>query len=155
MRCSQPNLVLKFWAGGGGEGGSIFFYFLQMLLATNSMNFTSKQKGYKCKNFNANSAYSLSLNTIQHSWSPSTLQIPATFLLRHSDSEVTLLSCTGNIHFHVELQLLGKRKGCSRTTTSCTPRPLAHMQTKTQDTGAQSTLAELWHPSTAEVKNLH
>lgn len=91
MQCSQPNLFLR-----GGE--RIFFHcFLQMLLATNSMNFTSKPKGCKCKNFNANSAYSysLSLNTIQHSWSPSTLQIPATFLLRDSDSELALLSCTG------------------------------------------------------------
>lgn len=57
-----------------------FHYFLQMLLATNSMNFTSKQKGYKHKNFNANSAYALALNTIQHSWSLSTLQMPATVL---------------------------------------------------------------------------
>lgn len=42
----------------------------------------------------------------------------------------------------------GKRKGYSRSTTKGTHHPFAHMQTRTQDTGVQSTPAESQHSST-------
>lgn len=71
------------------------------------------------------------LNIIQHPWSLSTLPIPASFLLRNN-SELTLLSCTGNFHLNAELQLLGKRKDYSTPTNKCSPHALAPMQTNSR-----------------------
>lgn len=81
-------LTAKFGQYGWGEG--YFHYFLQILLATNSRNFSSKQKGYKCRHFNTNSAYSLpeynpALLKSEHTPNPCKLPSQAQFWTHPAD----------------------------------------------------------------------
>lgn len=120
------------------------------------MSSAGKQKHYNCK-----STYFLALSPIQHSSSPTALQVTTTFLPGSSDSQLPL-----SFGFHGKHPLehgspaAGEPERLSQihplnASPSSPAHPFAHMQIKIHDTGVQSTLAKLWDPSMWEVKNLY
>lgn len=115
----------QIWVSNWREG--YFHYFLQILLAINSISFSSKQKGYKCKDFNANSAIPC-LNIIQH---PSSLSILQSLQASFSGTILESLcwAVQGPSTWMVSSSYWGKGKIIPHLPINAPPPAFAHVQT--------------------------